>query len=337
ADVARAVLTGALAGLVLVGNPLLCQLCAVSALLGAFSGLFMPGSFSILPDVLPDEQLQAGNAFNSSSAQLATLVGAGIAGAVVTFFTPGTALAVDAGTFAVSALTLATMRPRALASPTAATSAPQAAEGAATGAPERAAQPEAPPSLWRWLATSRLFQVILLIALIGNLTIAGVAEVALPQVAKTLPGGGAGAFGILLAAFGVGALVGGLGAGALGGIRGRGVLMMLIWIVQGVVIALIPFAGSVAVAAGAVAGMGLTNALSNVIAFTAIQQKTPRALLGRVMSVLMLTGLASYPLSVAAAGVVTQRYGPAMLFVVCGALLVAATIFGLFQRELRAI
>jgi MFS family permease len=113
ADVARAVLTGALAGLVVVGTPLLWQLCAVSALLGAFSGLFMPGSFSILPDILPDEQLQAGNAFNSSSAQLATLVGAGIAGAVVTFFTPGMALAVDAGTFAVSALTLAAMRPRA--------------------------------------------------------------------------------------------------------------------------------------------------------------------------------------------------------------------------------
>jgi MFS family permease len=180
-------------------------------------------------------------------------------------------------------------------------------------------------------------QVILLIAMIGNLTVAGVTEVALPQVAKALPGGGAGAFGVLLAAFGVGALVGGFGAGALGGIRGRGLLVMLLWIIQGAVVICIPFAGTVALAAGALAGMGLTNGLSNVIALTAIQQKMPRALLGRVASVLMLTSLASYPLSVAVTGVVTQRFGPAIVFVVSGALMVLATIYGLFQREMRQI
>src|ERR1700730_5417742 len=75
ADVMRALLIGILAVLVVGGFTNLWQLCAVAIPLGPFTGLFLPAYYAMLPEVLPDDQLQAGNALNSSSIQLAILVG----------------------------------------------------------------------------------------------------------------------------------------------------------------------------------------------------------------------------------------------------------------------
>ena len=110
ADVMRALLIGILAVLVADGFTNVWQLCAVAIPLGAFTGLFLPAYYAMLPEVLSDDQLQAGNALNSSSIQLAILVGSAGAGIVVSRLQPATALAVDALTFVVSAGTLAVMR-----------------------------------------------------------------------------------------------------------------------------------------------------------------------------------------------------------------------------------
>src|SRR5438034_26239 len=76
---------------------------------GAMAGAFTPASMSILPDILKDEELQAGNAMNMASAQGAYLIGSAIAGVVVGMLTAGVGLLVDGATFVVSAITLALM------------------------------------------------------------------------------------------------------------------------------------------------------------------------------------------------------------------------------------
>jgi hypothetical protein len=63
----------------------------------------MPATMSVVPSILSGEELQAGNALTTSSAQLAGGVGAGIAGVVVALLQPASTLALDALTFAVSA------------------------------------------------------------------------------------------------------------------------------------------------------------------------------------------------------------------------------------------
>jgi hypothetical protein len=68
-----------------------------------------------------------------------------------------------------------------------------------------------------------------------------------------------------------------------------------------------------------------------------MQQRLPRHLLGRIMGVLMLASFGSFPLSVAIAGIVVNRFGPAILFPVSGAALFGAIVFGLLQRELREV
>src|SRR5215469_8771495 len=112
ADSVRALLVGMLAALAFIGHPALWQLLLVAISLGTFEGLFLPASFAMLPEVLEDTDLQAGNALATSSVQLATLVGSGAGGVVVGALRSGAALAIDALSFVVSALSLALIRGR---------------------------------------------------------------------------------------------------------------------------------------------------------------------------------------------------------------------------------
>jgi len=58
----------------------------------------------------PDADLQAGNALTSGGTQLATLAGPALGGALVALAAPAPAFAIDAGSFVVSAATLACVR-----------------------------------------------------------------------------------------------------------------------------------------------------------------------------------------------------------------------------------
>src|SRR5579862_7579611 len=110
ADSARMLLMASLGALALWSRPPLWQLCAILAAQGVFSGLFIPASWAITPDVLPDEALQAGNSLTFSWGQLANLAGPGVAGIVVARFGSAIALLADALTFAVSTLTLSAIQ-----------------------------------------------------------------------------------------------------------------------------------------------------------------------------------------------------------------------------------
>src|SRR5438874_3341399 len=109
-DSTRAILIGMLVVLVVLGYTSVWQLCIVTIPLGAFTGLFLPAYYAMLPEVLSDDQLQAGNALNSASIQLAILIGSSIAGIVVSRLQPAAALVIDACSFVISALTLAAMQ-----------------------------------------------------------------------------------------------------------------------------------------------------------------------------------------------------------------------------------
>jgi hypothetical protein len=58
-------------------------------------------------------------------------------------------------------------------------------------------------------------------------------------------------------------------------------------------------------------------------------------MLGRVMGLVMLCAFGTFPLSVAVPGVLVRHLGPVPFFPVAGALVAAAIMFGLTQREFR--
>lgn len=335
ADAVRALLVALLAAIGISGHPAFWQLLVVAIPLGAVGGLFLPASFSMIPDILDDEDLQAGNGLNFSSTQLATLVGSSIAGVLVSAVSAGVALIIDAGTFVVSAVSLAAMRPKKLT--VAASITPITEQSATIEESVNENEGEAAPTFWRIISSSALVQVDFVIAIVGNLGIGGTFEVALPTLAHGPLNVGAIGFGFLLAFFGAGALIGSVTTSLLSRLTHRGTISMLVAIVQALAIALVPYTGGLIGALACMFIVGFTNSITNVLLITLVQQTLPRAQLGRLMSVIMFASFGSFPLSVLLAGILVTHTGPAIMFPISAGFLTLGALFGLARREIRAL
>jgi len=103
---------------------------------------------------------------------------------------------------------------------------------------------------------------------------------------------------------------GSLGASSLGNVPHRGVLIILIWLVQALAITAIPFAGNLFGLGGVMLATGvegLTNSLGNVTFNTIIQQKFPRHLLGRIYGMFTSCQFSLHPISLALSGIVVAH------------------------------
>lgn len=332
-DIMRAILIGVLAGLVLQGHPLLWEICLVTVLSGCFAGLFLPASFAILPELLPDQDLQAGNALNLGAVQFATFFGPLLGGIVVNLFSPSLAFALDSISFVISAITLFSISSS--LSVTKAAVSRRDIEGAEPS-PDSVGEEEhvVRQTFWQFAKSTRLLQVALLIMVMLNVSFGGLMEIALPLLAKGPLRGGATGFGLLLSAYGLGALLGSIGAGGLGHIRRRCVLALLLTLVQAIGFAIIPLSGQITESALILVIAGGANGLTNVLFFTLVQQQVPRYLLGSILSAFLLASFGLYPLSVILGGFIATHFGPLVMFPLTLFLTLPALIFGLAQHEL---
>lgn len=328
-DAARAFAVAGLAATAALGPARAITLIPIAVVLGAGEGLFLPGSFSIIPPLVPGDDLQAANALSSSGTQLATLAGPAIGGALVALGSPSLAFALDAASFAVSAITLAGLRrvPRSLP-PT----------DAAPGTPPGTAPDEVPRgkrSLLAMFRCERILQIILLVDIAANLGSGGMSEVALPSLAHGPLHSGASGYGVILAAFGGGALVGTIIAGQSSRPRRPAVTGSAAFLMEAVCIAVVPCLGGTFAVAAAMAGLGITNGFGNVLTGTAFQRWAPPDMLGRLAGFLTLGSFGVFPVSVALAAFFTRDLGPRSFFIFTAATLTAAILAGLTQREWR--
>jgi MFS family permease len=331
ADAGRCVLVAALAVLAARHTASLAALGPIAALIGAGEGLFLPASFAIMPSLLDEERLTAGNALSTAAVQAGSLIGPALGGVLVAVTHASTAaFAVDAASFAVSALTLALI-PRAPASGSVAART-VGAEGTADAGGTTGAGAE-DQGVLALLRRSRALQVILVVVVAANLAGGGIDGVALPSLAHARFG--AAGYGALLASFAAGSLLGTLAATRTGGLRRPVIFASVVFLVDATALAVTPYLGGAAGAAAAMFTAGAANGLGNVTFLTVVQKRTPPALLGRLMGAIMLCAFGSYPLSVAIAGVLVRHIGPELFFPIAGGLVAAAILYGLTQREFR--
>lgn len=113
-DVVRLVSQGIAAALLLSHSIEIWQFAVLYAIYGTADAFFSPAVTGLIPLVVNDEtRYQEANALRALTMSAGMVAGPAIAGVLVALAGPGTALAVDAGTFAVSAACLARLRPRA--------------------------------------------------------------------------------------------------------------------------------------------------------------------------------------------------------------------------------
>ena len=188
-------------------------------------------------------------------------------------------------------------------------------------------------TLWSLLRGARILQVIVVVVIAANLAFGGTFEVALPVLAHARFG--AGGYGALIACLGVGAVAGTLAAAGGGKADRPALVASACFLTEALAVAVIPFLGGLAGTAVATFIFGACNGLGNVIFLTLLQRWAPPQLLGRVMSVVMLAGMGTFPLSVAVSGLLVRHIGPTPFFPVAGASLALAILGALSQREFR--
>jgi MFS family permease len=110
-DVLRAASQGLVAMLLLTGTAEVWMLAALSFVYGTAAAVFMPAFVGLIPQTVGPERLQEANALVSLVRSIGNVAGPALAGVLIAVAGSGEAIAVDAGTFVVSALCLARLRP----------------------------------------------------------------------------------------------------------------------------------------------------------------------------------------------------------------------------------
>jgi MFS family permease len=339
-DLVRLVLTVLLTVMVLTGYTQMWVLCAFALAIGTASGFFIPASNAILPTMVKSQELAAGNSIFQGTAQLSQFIGPSLAGGVIAWFahrlgasagaagSPGLqgialALGIDAVTFAVSVITLWMMTSKKPG---------QAAAGAAAG--EKMG--EAIRSGVKYLLNDPFLRLTFILMAAANFLFSGPLLVGIPVLANTRFPEGAMAFGMIMSAYAAGNLVGILAAGALP--KPDGVKMRLfivgLFAVFGLVLASFSWLHNTWLAAGVMLLAGLGNGYLAITLITALQRRTPVAMLGRLMSLVMVASYGLMPLSQALAGALS-KWSLNTLFILSGAAMILLAAWSAFQPELR--
>lgn len=320
ADGTRTVAVGLLAAIALHGPAQPIVLIPIALVLGACEGIFLPASFSIIPALVPAEDLQGANAVSTGATQLATLLGPAFGGLVVGIAGPGTGFGVDAASFAISAGTLALIARHHVHA------ASSSNPAGAAGAQEATRTPLPAPTLRRLLAKEPVLLLLIGTTVVANLGLGGLSDVALPVFAHANLHTDATGSGVILASFGGGGFLGALAAARLPRPRRPLVFGSSMLAVATVLLMAIPLTVSLPLIAMALGSFGALLAVANIVMVTAVQLWADPRVLGRIMSILILASVGLFPVSVAIAGFAVHAIGPRGFFDATGLTLLLATL-----------
>jgi MFS family permease len=110
ADVARGTVNVIFAVLLLTGHAQLWHLVVGAAVIGAASAFFVPATTGLIPETVSPGRLQQANALMSLSRNSSQIIAPSVSGLMVATIGSGWVFAVDAATFAVSAISLLALR-----------------------------------------------------------------------------------------------------------------------------------------------------------------------------------------------------------------------------------
>jgi Transmembrane secretion effector len=318
----RALFVAPLAVLVITGRVQMWEVYGISVVLGIVGAFFMPARTSILPKVVADHELEAGNAVLNVTGQASIIVGPVLGGLIVSVFGVGWAFAGDAACFAIGFLFVLWLPAAARA--IAAEAHPDGGLGGQISAGFRYA--------WADIGIRVTLIVIAIIDFGAN----GAIGVGLPTLAHGRFAAGAGGLGILLGAWGVGATAGALGAGFVPPPKRFGWLIVLLcaWLGVGMVaVGLVP---SLVPAALLMAYSGVGTGVVNTYGISWLQRRTDSAMQGRVMSLVMLASMGLTPVAYAVSGAIAQ-VNPTLLFLIAGGMMLLGAAGTAASRSVRSL
>ncbi|WP_324901201.1 MFS transporter [Streptomyces sp. CB01201] len=288
ADLLRFASQGVLAVLLLTHSVRIWEVVALAVVLGIGEGGFSPGLAALVPGLVPADDLADANAVLQIAQAVASVAGPGLAGLLIAVSDAGSVVAVDAASYGVSVVALAGL-PRSQSAALRRGLFTELGRG----------WKEFTSRTWLWVTTLHitLFNFLLW----APFLVLG------PTLAQQRLGG-ARAWGLVLALYGIGSIVGGLA------LLGRNPRRALAWSMAASAGWAIPAAALAArvplawvAAAALLAGGGA--AVCNTLVTTVIQREIPAEMRGRISALDSLGAFALGPLGLALAGPVSGVVG----------------------------
>jgi MFS family permease len=307
----------ATATLLLSGHAQLWQLAVLAAVNGSSSAFFFPASSGIVPQTVSMPMIGQANATLRLALNATNIGGAAIGGIVVAASSPGWAIAFDAATYLLAAVTIGAMRlPRNLR-----------IQGSTVLLELREGWRDFWSRTWLW--------AIVLQFGIVNAVENGAVQIFGPTIAKKHLGGPA-AWGAVLTATSLGLVLSGL---LMLRWRPRRLLLGATLAVFPVVLPLLALAKPaplvVVIAAAFIAGFCIE--IFGVQWDTAMQQEIPLEKLSRLSAYDALGSLVLTPVALAALGPIGAALGTRATLIGCAVLAVGATAPVLLSRDVRTL
>ncbi len=323
-DLARFALHALLCFLIFSGSVQVWEVVVIEVLFGAAEAFSRPAASGLLPQTVPEADIQQATALTGMSNNVAEFAGPALASVLVLGAGAGWAFALDAATFLVSAGLLSRISPRERTGPAALEQGeehPALLESIREGSAEVRSRP------WVW-ATLASFCAALFFGLAPWYVLG-------PEVAKSQYGH-IGVYGVVEVALGVGTIVGsliGLGWRPRHPMR-LAMFAIMLWPITSIMYAT-GLTLTIVVPATAISGVGV--ALFDVWWLTALAERIPPDRLSRVTSYDWMISGGLMPLGYLIAGPVAARTSAVGVLIVGSALAFVAFALGLLPRETRML
>jgi MFS family permease len=321
-DLVRGLAVGLLALLSLTGVLELWHVAALAAVYGAGTAFFSPAFDALVPELLPAGELAQANALDQFVRPIALrLAGPALGGVLIDVLGAGSAFALDAASFAVSAVALLAMAP-----------APRRAAlavGASVTRDMREGLRYVRSHVWLWATFAS--------AAVAYLLFMGPAEVLLPYIVKNDLHGSAADLGIVFAAGGIGSVGCAVVIGQRGLPRRDITFMYLTWTLATLAVAGYGLASAVWQLMLASLAFNALETAGTIVWATAKQRHVPAALLGRVSSLDWLISIGLLPLSFALTGPVSGAIGAQTTLIAAGLLGAVVTFAALLLPGMRDV
>ncbi|MDQ1037018.1 MFS family permease [Streptomyces sp. V3I8] len=315
-DLLGAAAYAGLAVMVLSGHAPLPAMCLLAVLAGTATALFAPAMTGVVPSIVPAARLQRANGLLQMATNTSMLLGLALAGVTVAFVGAGWALALNAASFAASALFIKGLR---------VTAPPRKASSG--WADLRDGWREFASRQWLWVVVVQYAFVVA--ALNANVGVLG------PLVAEEHLGG-ARAWSLIVAAQALGTIA---GAGLAARVRvSRPVLVaVLATFPAAAPIALLALRAPVWSVAAAMFCAGVSSDVFAVLWTTTLHREIPEEVISRVSSYEWFGSLAFAPLGLLAAGPLASTAGTGRTLAGCATLVVTATALALLSPQVRGL
>lgn len=331
-NAARFVLVSLLTVLVFTNSIGMWMLYTLAILFGIADAFFYPAQSSMPPQLVKKNHLQVANSLVQGTMMVTMLIGPVLAGLLIATLGDGhsesanmqgiaAAFGLDALTFLVSLITLVFIK---------------VPQNESTEASENILESirSGLNFIWNDLPLRAFFFVVAAVTFFFN----GPFNIGIPLLADTRFPEGAVAYGTILSTWGAGSLVGMIVAGVLPrpNPKRTGTVLLILVSVMGIGLAFLGVSNSMIFASTISLVLGAVDGYINIFFITWVQSRAPKALIGRLMSLLMFSSSGLFPVSMALSGALS-RVDVTLLLTVSGSIVALLGLVMTLNPNVRAM